>query len=262
MSAIRFLALVAAYAAAGAGFAQGTVPQTVPAPPLAITPAVDDAPTKAHSYDWMARHQGVLDRIRKGPVDLLLVGDSITHGWGGEPADPGPPNGQKDLWDRYFAPRDAVNEGFGWDRTEHVLWRFQNGELDNIHPKVAVVMIGTNNMWRDSPDDIATGITEIVREIHKKSRRTKILLLGIFPRGHDANTPDRQKITAVNAKIAGLAKERYVTYLDLGDKFLESDGTIAPETMRDFLHPTHHGYEIWAAAMEPILSHLMGDSPK
>lgn len=84
---------------------------------------------------WMPRHQAVLDRVSQGNVDLLMIGDSITHGW---------ENSGKAVWDQYYAPRNAANLGFGGDRTEHVLWRLQNGEVDNIDPKLAVLMIGTN----------------------------------------------------------------------------------------------------------------------
>jgi len=254
LSALALLASLAAFSGA-----QQTPP---PAIPLALAPAVDDAPTKAKSYDWMLRHQAVVDRVHKGPVDLLLVGDSITHGWAGDPGDPGGGQGPRDLWDRYFKPRNTVNLGFGWDRTEHVIWRLQNGEIDGVHPKVAVVLIGTNNLWRDSTDDIAAGVKEIVHMIHKQSRRTKILLLGIFPRDHEVDSANRKKIAEVNSKIADLGKERGVTYLDLGPKFLEADGTLSPTVMNDYLHPNHHGYEIWAEAMEPTLAKLFGDAQK
>src|SRR4051794_17301978 len=91
--------------------------------PESVTPAIDEAPTKANDYDWLARHERVLTRVRKGTVDLVLIGDSITHMWGGDPLDPGRSAGPVELWKRYFEPRHAVNLGFGWDRTEHVLWR-------------------------------------------------------------------------------------------------------------------------------------------
>ncbi|HWD38042.1 MAG TPA: GDSL-type esterase/lipase family protein [Fimbriimonas sp.] len=234
---------------------QGPSTPTPTTQPLSVTPVVDDAPTKAKSYDWIARHQAVLDRIKKGPVDLILIGDSITHGWGGDPQGGGP----SDLWDHYYKGRNTVNLGFGWDRTEHVIWRLENGEIDHIHPKVAVIMIGTNNLWRDSVDDIALGVSKIINLVKKSSRRTKILLLGVFPRDHEPNTDNRKKIVDLNQKLAGFTKIRGVTFLDIGSKFLADDGTISADIMPDFLHPNHKGYEIWAAAMEPTLSKLMGD---
>lgn len=228
-------------------------------PPDTVVPVIDEAPTKAHSYDWMGRHNAVVERVKKGHVDLLLVGDSITHMWGGDPQPGGP--GQ-DYWGKYFGSRNAVNLGFGWDRTQHVLWRLENGEIDGIRPKVAVVMIGTNNMGTNNAEDIATGIKAIVTKLERKLPHVKVLLLGIFPRDHDANTPMRKEIAEVNQKISALGKTRGVTYLDLGSTFLQPDGTISPEIMPDYLHPSPQGFGMWAKAMEPTLAKLFGDKPR
>ncbi len=227
--------------------------------PETVKPVIDEAPTKAHSYDWMARHQAVVDRVKKGNVDMLLVGDSITHMWGGDPQPGGP--GQF-LWDKYFGSRNAVNLGFGWDRTQHVIWRLQNGEIDGIHPKLAIVMIGTNNMGSNSSDDIATGVDTIVHTLRKKMPRMKILLLGIFPRDHNADTPMRKQIMEVNDRISVLGKERNITYLDLGSIFKQPDGTISSDIMGDYLHPTPKGFQMWAEAMEPTVAKLFGDKPR
>ncbi len=207
----------------------------------------------------MARHQAVLDRVKQGHVDMILVGDSITHLWGGSPQPGG--NGQY-LWDLCFGSRNAVNLGFGWDRTQHVLWRLQNGEIDGIHPRVAVVMIGTNNIGSNSPDDIATGVRTIVETLQQKLRGLKILLLAIFPRDHLPDTYNRQQVTMVNARISALGRRHGVTYLDLSPIFLEKDGSISPDMMRDYLHPTPKGYDLWARAMEPTLAKLFGDTPR
>ena len=125
-----------------------------------------------------------------------------------------------DVWDRAFAGRSVVNLGYGWDRTENVLWRLRHGEFEGVSPKVVVVMAGTNNVTLNTPDEIAAGVTAICDEIHQRSRATRILLLGIFPRGAapDAN---RATITAVNQRLAKLdGRAGVVTYLDIGDKFL------------------------------------------
>lgn len=227
--------------------------------PESVIPVVDEAPTNAKDFDWVARHNRVIERVRRGNVDLVLIGDSITHMWGGVPADPEKGPGPVDLWKRYFAPRNTVNLGFGWDRTEHVLWRLQHGEIDNIRPKVAVVQIGTNNLWKHSPDDIALGIKTIVHTVRQKLPRTKILLIGIFPRDKDANTPNRVKAAQVNARIASLGHEKNVTYLEFGSLFLEPDGSVSSDVMPDYLHLSAKGFKIWAQAMEPTLSRLMGD---
>jgi beta-glucosidase len=227
----------------------------------ALVPVVDDAPTKANSYNWMDRHNALVARAKQGDVDLLFVGDSITHIWGGDVqnANAGRAN---DLWNQYYGDRKAFNIGCGWDRTQHVLWRLQNGEIDGLKPKVAVVMIGTNNIGSNTPDQIADGVAAIVHTIHDKSKRTKILLLAIFPRDAKPDAFNRTQVALVNGKLAGMTKDRYVTYLNLTPEFLQPDGMISPDIMPDYLHPSHKGYEIWAKAMEPTLAGLLGDKPK
>src|SRR5216684_6727264 len=123
------------------------------------------------------RHEGFVELARKGGIEVLFLGDSITDGWRG-------PAGQES-WKKHFEPLHAANFGIGGDRTQHVLWRLQNGELEGIHPKLAVLMIGTNNSngKDNTAEEIADGITAIVKEIQKRSPSTKVLLLGIFPRG-------------------------------------------------------------------------------
>lgn len=230
--------------------------------PDSVIPAVDDAPTKAGSYNWLDRHNSVVKRVHEGHVDLLLVGDSITHGWGGSP-DSVRHDAVGELWEKYYASRNAVNEGFGWDRTQHVLWRFDHGELAGISPKVAVVMIGTNNIGANKPEDILAGVAAIVEELNTKLPKTKVLLLGIFPRDEKPDTFNRRQVAAVNSLIQSrLGTRKGVTYLDLGDRFLQADGTISRDTMGDYLHPTAAGYKIWATAMEPTLSKLMHDRPR
>jgi lysophospholipase L1-like esterase len=149
-----------------------------------------------------------------------------------------------------------VNLGFGWDRTENVLWRLTHGEFDDVSPKVVVVMIGTNNIDLNTPDEIAAGITAICVELHRRAPAARILLLGIFPRGA---MPDatRAKVDAVNEHIASLNGNAGVNYLDLAKTFLQADGSISSDVMYDFLHPTAKGYAMWAAAMEPTLNRLM-----
>ncbi len=243
------------------GFGYGFVFQKAGLPETVI-PVIDEAPTRAKSFDWMARHNAVVERVKQGHVDLLLIGDSITHMWGGVPEEQ-TIHGRGDyLWDKYFGSRNAVNLGFGWDRTQHVLWRFDHGEIDGIKPKVAVVMIGTNNMGTNSSEDIATGIDTIVSQLRHKLPRTKILLLGIFPRDPKPDSKNRKQIAEVNAKISVLGKEKGITYLDLTSSFVQTDGTISSEIMPDYLHPSAKGYGIWAKAMEPTLAKLFGDRPR
>lgn len=206
------------------------------------------------NYDWVRRHEAIVRLMKSRSPELIFLGDSITHFWGGEPSDAkarGPAS-----WEKYFGSRKTVNLGYGWDRTENVLWRLRHGEVDGISPKVAVVMIGTNNSAINTASEIAAGITAICQELHTRLPRTRILLLGIFPRGAKPN-PGRDKLAEINRLIAPLDGQRNVTFLDLGHVFLEADGRILPEVMNDYLHPTEVGYERWAAAMEPTLRRLL-----
>ncbi|MGC8641066.1 MAG: platelet-activating factor acetylhydrolase IB subunit [Isosphaeraceae bacterium] len=196
---------------------------------------------------WMKLHESFLDRAKKGHVDLLFLGDSITQGWH-----------DNDVWKRFYEPRHAANFGIGGDQTQHVLWRIRHGELDGIHPRVVVLMIGTNNVGSNSADEIAQGITAIIKDLRQKLPETRILLLGVFPRGEKPN-PGREKLEEVNRQIRGLDDGSHVTYLDIGKAFLNPDGSISHEIMPDFLHLTARGYRIWADAMEPTLWRLLDE---
>lgn len=199
---------------------------------------------------WIDQHESHVKRAKAGNIDLVFFGDSITQGW----------NNQKELWKERFEPLNAANFGIGGDRTENVLWRIQNGALDGYKPKVAIVMIGTNNLsgQRNSAPEVASGVTAIVEEIKKRSPDTKILLLGIFPRAEKPDAPSRKDIAQVNETIAKLDDGKTVYFLDIGKEFLEPDGTITRDTMPDFLHLTPKGYTIWADAIKEKLTALMG----
>ncbi|MBI3875099.1 MAG: GDSL family lipase [Verrucomicrobia bacterium] len=177
---------------------------------------------------------------------MLFLGDSITAGW----------RNQKPIWDAAFGKYKPANFGIGGDRTQHVLWRIQNGELDGIKPKAAVLMIGTNNSGQDSTEGIAKGITAIIKTLHEKSPHTKVLLLAIFPRG-PMPSATREKLKAVNEIVAKLDDGKHVFYLDIGGKFLEADGTLTKEIMPDFLHLSAKGYQIWADAISDKLAELV-----
>ncbi len=205
---------------------------------------------KPREGGWLNLHREFVARAKQGKVDLLFLGDSITQGWRGAP----------EVWKRFYGPRNAENFGIGGDRTQHVLWRIQNGELDGIQPKVVVLMIGTNNASSASADEIAQGVTAIVEELRKRLPKAKVLLLGVFPRGEKPN-PTREKLDAVNAKIAGLDDGSHVKFLDIGKSFVNPDGTISREIMPDSLHLSRKGYRIWADAMEPTLWSLL-DEPR
>lgn len=184
-------------------------------------------------------------------AQLLFIGDSITQGWEG--------NG-KEVWQKSYGNRKTVNLGIGGDRTQHVLYRMQNGNLEGIKPKAAVVMIGTNNSNGEdnTATQIAEGVRAIVKELRTRQPQMKILLLAIFPRGENIN-PQRGKITQCNQIIQKLDDGENVFFLDIGHKFLEDDGTISASIMPDYLHLTQKGYEIWADAIEDKLAALLGE---
>ena len=210
--------------------------------------AVKPAPRKDNA-GWMKRHDSFVERAKKGDVDVLFLGDSITQGWQG--------NG-KEAWKKHIEPLKAANFGIGGDRTQHVLWRVTEGkELEGIAPKVFVLMIGTNNMSSNSAAEIADGVTAIVRELNRQRPYAKVLLLGVFPRGAKADDKFRGKIKEVNATLAKLGDGKRVKYLDIGDKFLDPSGDLPKETMPDFLHLSPKGYGLWADAIRADLAALM-----
>lgn len=205
---------------------------------------------------WVKRHEGFVEeaRAKKDRVDLLFLGDSITDGWRGR---------GMAVWDKFFAPRNALNLGIGGDRTQHVLWRLQNGEVDGLKPKVTVLLIGINNtpnekdgVPRNTAPEIIEGVTTVVKEIRTRLPKTKVLLLAVFPYKQKGD-PMRDKVAEINQGISKLGKKRRVTFLDINRKFLEPDGTLSTEIMPDLLHPNEKGYQIWAEAMEPTLKKLM-----
>src|SRR5262249_51806635 len=146
---------------------------------------------------WLKMHESFLKRAKQGDVDLLFLGDSITQGWDSRDANG---MGPREVWDRHFAPRNAANFGIGGDRTQHVLGRIGHAEIDDIRPKVAVLLIGTNNLGSNTAAEIADGIVEIVKKLREKLPETRILLLAVFPR---SERPDslRERLQAVNARI-------------------------------------------------------------
>lgn len=210
----------------------------------AANPATNPVPRN----DWMVQHEGFNARAKKGDVDVVFLGDSITQGWSG--------NG-KAIWTERYAPLKAVNFGIGGDRTEHVLWRLQNGNFDGIAPKAVVLMIGTNNTGRDTAPQIAEGITAIVKEIQARAPSAKILLLAVFPRNEKADNPTRVKIGQINEIIAKLDDGKTVFFQDIGPKFLQPDGTLTREIMPDLLHLSAAGYQIWADAIQAKLTELL-----
>jgi lysophospholipase L1-like esterase len=239
----RRLLLAAALAAAwvpGFSFAQDK-------PNEAIVPAPREG-------TWMKRHDSFNERVKQGNADLIFIGDSITQGWKGIP-----PRGGKEVWAEFYGKRNAVNLGISGDRTQHVLWRLDHGNIDGIKPKLAVLMIGTNNSRDNTSEQIAAGVKAIVEKLRTTLPETKVLILAIFPRGADKDDPLRKTNEGTNAIIQKLADGQMVHYLDIGPKFLEADVTLSKEVMPDLLHLNERSYRTWAESIEPKIKELLGE---
>jgi len=208
----------------------------------------------AKGEGWLKRHQGFVEEASRGGSQVLFLGDSMTDGWRNGAA--------KKIWDATFGPMKPVNFGISGDRTQHVLWRLQHGEFDiEPPPKVVVLMIGTNNIGQESPEpptSAVAGIEAILKLIHQKSESTKVLLLGVLPRGERPDHPLRAKVKELNAAIAKLDDDgRTVKVLDLGEKFLQPDGSLSKDLLPDFLHLSEKGYQAWADALKDPLAALL-----
>lgn len=227
---------------------------------------------------WQKRYEELNRRAADERADIVFIGDSITQGWEGE---------GRQVWAERFAPAQAINLGIGGDRTQHVLWRLKNGHMAGLKggkkvrrptsliapppgsprvfveethrgPRLAVLMIGTNNSNGNdnTAEEIAAGIVAIVDTLRAELPETKVLILGIFPRGAKPN-PQREKNAAASAIAAKRADGKMVHYLDIGEKFLTADGTLTTEIMPDLLHLSPQGYAIWADAITPELVELL-----
>jgi lysophospholipase L1-like esterase len=203
---------------------------------------------------WQKRHEAIVNRAKQGDVDLVFIGDSITHSFGGFPNVPEGWNGGKNVWNKFYADRKPLNLGFSGDRTQHVLWRLYNGEMEGIKPKVIVMMIGTNNQAVNTPAQTAEGVEAIVNWLQTNQRQAKILLLDIFPRDPNPDNTLRRKVEATNRLLQSI---RGVTHLNLDSVFLDERGVLPKEIMPDFLHPNEEGYRRWAEAMEPTLKKML-----
>jgi lysophospholipase L1-like esterase len=206
-------------------------------------------PTPRRDYSWVQRHADLRRRAQNGNCDLLFLGDSITQGWQSSGAE---------VWKKHLEPLGAANFGINGDRTQHVLWRLGEGrELEGLRPKVIVLLIGTNNLGSNRPDEIAAGVTAVLAALRNQQPQATLLLHGLFPRRPDASNPVRNVIEDVNRRLAALADGKQVRYLDLGERFLEKDGTLSKTVMPDYLHLSPKGYQIWAEALQPSLHELL-----
>jgi lysophospholipase L1-like esterase len=213
------------------------------------SPTVKGVPRR--SAWWRTRVDEINRSPGRGEARLIFIGDSITRGW---------LTVGQDVWEQRYGRRHALNLGVNGDRTGHVLWRLRNGNLDGLRPRAAVLLIGVNDSYiRDLPARrIAAGIAAIARELRARLPSTQILLLGILPCGRRPNA-QRARIAETNRLISALDDGSRVHYLDIGQRFVTTDGTIRSTIMYDYLHPTERGYRILASAIEGKLRSLLGE---
>ena len=217
--------------------------------PSELPPVPEGINSAAYAYpriDWLVRVKNTNQKVKAiaSSIELVFDGDSITDGWQGK---------GKETWDAHYGSLHAFDFGISGDRTEHLLWRLSQGQVDGIHPKLVAIMIGTNNMGSNSAEQIAEGVTAVVADYRNRCPEAVILLQAIFPRGKDPTDPLRAKIKAVNQIIAKLDDGKKIVYVDFGDKFLSPDGSLSPDIMPDYLHPNAKGYQIWADAIQPVI---------
>ena len=209
------------------------------------------------SYNWWDRHAEVLRVKDSINPEIVLIGNSITHFWGGEPklkyADgkSRKPNGPN-AWASVFANHRVLNLGFGWDRTQNVLWRLDHGEIDGLHPRTIIMHLGTNNTSEtanarmNSAAEIVEGIRAVCMRLRSKVPGAHLVLMKVFPREEKPDHPRRILINEINKQLEVFARENGIDLLDIGPKMLTPDGTLSKEIANDFCHPTEKGYQIWA----------------
>jgi lysophospholipase L1-like esterase len=226
-----------------------------PTQPASVTPAPKSDPNKPEvAQKFLDLHQVFLkdkqEALKKGPIDLVFVGDSITNGWRRDP--------QNTLFNERWGKHNPLNLGIGGDRTQHVLWRLENGEVDGIKPKLVVLLIGTNNLGnKDTAEDTIAGVQAVVAKLREKLPESKILLLAIFPRADKPELSLEEKVRQANESIAKLDDGgKHIKYLDIGPKFL-TDGKLTKDVMPDLLHLSEKGYQIWADAIGATVDEMM-----
>ena len=231
----------------------------------AQAPGPADRPAPRTDQNSIAAHRQLLDKAKRGGIDIYFEGDSIARRWGATDYPELLAN-----WKQNFFGWNAADFGWGADLTQNILWRLDNGELDGVNPKIVVLLAGTNNVGNATPADggeakvadVTRGIQAIVRMIQVKAPNATIVLTAIFPRNDNiAVMPVIDKVNANLAKLAGGAKLRY---LNINGKLANADGMLFDGMMnaRDKLHPTAKGYQVWADALKPIFAELLGSPAK
>jgi lysophospholipase L1-like esterase len=231
---------------------------TAQAPASASTPhGPADRPAPREDANSKLAHAQLLEKARAGGIDVYVTGDSIARRWGATDYPELLAN-----WKANFFGWNAADFGWGADRTEHILWRLENGELDEVHPKIIVVLAGTNNIGSEPGgaakiDDITRGLRAIVDACRRKAPRATIVLTAIFPRND--NMAVMPEIDRVNANLARMADGRAIRYVNVNAQLADKDGRLLDGMMNaDKLHPTIRAYQIWADALKPIFTEILG----
>jgi lysophospholipase L1-like esterase len=222
-----------------------------------------DKPSPRTDANSITAHAQLLEKRKQGRIDLYFEGDSITRRWGALDY----PEFLANFTENFFG-WNAADFGWGADRTEHILWRLTNGELDEVNPKVIVLLAGTNNIGMAPPAgaddpriaDVTRGLKAIVDTMRAKAPRATIIVTGIFPRND--NIAVIPIITRINANLAALADGRQIRYLDINGKLADANGKLFDGMSRDGLHPSLKGYQVWADALKPLLTELLGPPAK
>ena len=225
------------------------------------TSRADKPAARNDDATWRAKHLELLEKAKRGSIDLYFEGDSITRRWEAT---------HRDNWEQNFGGWKAANFGAGGDRTQNVLYRVQNGELEGVNPKVIVLLIGTNNVGPDPVKgsdaalvkDISNGVKACLKALREKAPRAKILLVGITPRNTDGSTALMPTINRINSRIAKFADGRRIKFLNINDRLADKDGKLYDGMMDDGLHLTDKGYQAWADAMKPTLTEWLGPPSK
>jgi len=211
-------------------------------------------------YDWWKRHDEILKLDDSYDPNIVLIGDSITHFWDGQPQSPGiKPRGPLSF-EQAFGTKRVLNQGYGWDRTQNVLWRLDHSELDGLRPQWIVLNIGSNNFTAtknaraNTPAEITEGILEIILRLRTKTPASKIVLMGVFPFGKDPNIAQRQPVQELNELLRkSFDSIPGIYFLDVNPKLLEPDGSLSVDIMPDGVHPAEKGYAIWGEALSRII---------
>ncbi len=213
-------------------------------------------------YDWAARHEAVCRLVKETTPNLLLIGDSITHFWGGQPVDDCPnPILQRSprTWATVTEGLRAVNLGFGFDKLENALWRMQHGELDGVAPNaICVVLTGTNNLSDNTDEEILAGVRAVCREVMRRVPRATLILQGFYPRNnHQRGTPEH--INALNEGLRALAAAEGYLFTEPGRLLADENGYVPAELSDDGLHPNGAGYEKVAGVLAPLIRSVAVD---